>query len=124
MRTEKQARASDPARFPRPLRLFLRRAALACALIAAIGPAAAQTPEAAAEATPQNPASALARDARVDLPDTLRGQLDTIGRYAEEVNRRAGAMPPSLVNPTVSGYSPADASPPASASLPAGRAPR
>ncbi|MDR1936191.1 MAG: hypothetical protein LBS49_11550 [Candidatus Accumulibacter sp.] len=97
---------------PQTIASFSRRAALACALAAA--PAMGASPAgqatqtlvtptwsaadaaAALEGSPapapeaQNPAGALARDAKIDLPDAMREQLDTIGRYAAEVNRRGG----------------------------------
>ncbi|MDR0578322.1 MAG: hypothetical protein LBI87_12540 [Candidatus Accumulibacter sp.] len=60
-------------------RLFLVSAGLLLSV-----PAMAQAP---------NPAADLARDAQIDLPAPLRGQIETIGRYAAEVNRRAGAPP-------------------------------
>ena len=66
-----------------------RRRALAAALAALSALACAQTPAPAAGAAARsNPASALAASPSGQLPNDLRGQLETIGRYAAEVGRR------------------------------------
>ena len=74
-----------------------RRSVLAAALAALSALACAQTPApdagANAKAAPvaaarSNPASALAASPSGQLPNDLRGQLETIGRYAAEVGRR------------------------------------
>lgn len=68
-----------------PERHRSRRRTALCAIALAAGLAHAQAPQAPAA---RNPASELARDPQTDIPAHLREQLDTIGRYAAEVNRR------------------------------------
>lgn len=42
-------------------------------------------------AAAQNPAEKLAADANTSMPQDMRANLQTIGQYAQEVSRRAGA---------------------------------
>lgn len=72
-------------------------------MLAALGgQARAQTPP----ARPQNPASELAADPQAGISDPLRQQLETIGRYAAEVNRRAAPSALPATAPTAAARTP------------------
>jgi hypothetical protein len=122
------ARRGRVARQGRERASFLRRSRKLFCLLSSVlcllslesygASAPAQAPANPAE--PANPASALARDGPGDMPDTLREQLDTIGRYAEEVQRRVGA--PEAATPAETAAPEAstpEANPPEEAAAPA-----
>jgi hypothetical protein len=100
---------------------FLRRSRkLLCLLSSVLCLLSPESYSAQAPADPANPASALARDGQREMPDTLREQLDTIGRYAEEVQRRVGtpeAAAPAGAPETAAPE--AEAGPPEEAAAPA-----
>lgn len=71
--------------FKNPNTRFMKSCHSFCGLVATL---------AAGMALAQNPATDLARDRNKNLPEPLRENLETIGRYADAVNQRAQGTAP------------------------------